>query len=87
VQVDPIKSVLKPHGSMLLKLIYYEPLSTFAVKFNLRRYTKAFASTLVLHGDVAVVGRGLHSSISQLNLSRFCHFSNPLNTPKSLNTA
>ena len=33
-----MKPVLKAPGSMLLKLIYDEPLSTYAFKFNLRRY-------------------------------------------------
>jgi len=41
MQVDPMKPVLKAPGSMLLKLIYDEPLSTSAFKFNLRRHTKA----------------------------------------------
>ena len=39
MQVDPIKSVLKAPGSMLLKPICDEPLSNFAFKFILRRYT------------------------------------------------
>ena len=39
VQVDPMKSVLKAPGSMLLKLRYDGPLSNFAFKFDLRRYT------------------------------------------------
>ena len=41
VQVDPIKAELKAPGSLTLKLIYDEPLSTFALKLNLRRYTLA----------------------------------------------
>ena len=40
-QVDPIKPTLKPPGSNLLTPKYEEPLSSFAVKFNLRRYTEA----------------------------------------------
>ena len=39
-----MKPVLKVPGSMLLKLIYDEPLSTFAFKFNLRRYTEGWTS-------------------------------------------
>jgi len=31
---------LKPPGTMRLKLKYHEPLSNFAFKFNLHRYTK-----------------------------------------------
>jgi len=34
-----MKPVLKSPGSMLLKLIYDEPLSTSPFNFNLRRYT------------------------------------------------
>jgi len=39
VQVDPIKPKLKPPGTKRLKLKYDELLSTFAFKFNLRRYS------------------------------------------------
>ena len=39
VQVDPINPTLKAPGSMHLKLRYDGPVSTFAFKFNLRRYT------------------------------------------------
>ena len=39
VQIHPITPVLKAPGYMLLKPIYDEPLSTFAFKFNLRRYS------------------------------------------------
>jgi len=39
VQVDPIKPKLKTPGTNLLTLNCDEPLSTFAFKFNLRRYT------------------------------------------------
>jgi hypothetical protein len=41
VQVDPIKSTLKPPGTKRLNLQYDEPLSNFAFKFNLCRYTVA----------------------------------------------
>ena len=41
VQVDPIKPTLKAPGSGRLKLKCDEPLSNFAFKFNLRRYTQA----------------------------------------------
>jgi len=41
VQVAPIKPTLKAPGSKRLKLNFYGPLSNFAFKFNLRRYTKA----------------------------------------------
>ncbi len=39
VQVDPIKPTLKAPGTKRLKLEYDEPLSNFAFKFNLRRYS------------------------------------------------
>jgi hypothetical protein len=38
VQIDPIKPKLKAPRYVLLKLIYDEPRSIFAFKFNLRRY-------------------------------------------------
>jgi len=37
--VDPIKPALKAPGTKRLELIYDGPLSNFAFKFNLRRYT------------------------------------------------
>ena len=40
MQVDPIKPRLKAPGTRRLKLQYDELLSTFAFKFDLRRYTK-----------------------------------------------
>jgi hypothetical protein len=57
-----------------LKLKCDELLSTFAFKFNLRRYQEVRAAvapipTLVLCWDC---GRGLHSSNFWLNLSAFC---------------
>jgi len=43
-QIDPIKPKLKPPGTKRLKLEYDGLLSNSAFKFNLRRYTKAFAA-------------------------------------------
>ena len=40
MQVDPIKPKFKPPGSKRLKLKCDVLLSNFALKFNLRRYTK-----------------------------------------------
>ena len=104
VQVDPMKPIWKPPGNKHLKLQCDIVLSTFALKFNLRRYMKVTGiqnmgntvSVLVrgsnklvieeaersLHDALCVirclvqkrfliVGRGLHSSTSQHNLSRF----------------
>jgi len=42
VQVGPIKSKLKSPGTKRLKLQCDEPLSSFALKFNMRRYSVAF---------------------------------------------
>ena len=44
VQVNPIIPKLKPPGTKLLKLNCDELLSTSAITFNSRRYTKAFAT-------------------------------------------
>jgi hypothetical protein len=41
VQVDPIKPTLNAPETKRLKLDYDEPLSNFAFKCNLRRYTMA----------------------------------------------
>jgi hypothetical protein len=44
VQVEPIKPTLKAPGTKLFKLQYDRPLSNFASKFKLRRYTTASPS-------------------------------------------
>ena len=41
MQVDPIKPTLKVPGSKRLKLMYDEPLSSFALNSILRRYVQA----------------------------------------------
>ena len=41
MQVDPIKPTLKAPGRTRLNIKYDEPLSNFAFKFKLRRYSKA----------------------------------------------
>ena len=43
MQVDPIDPTLKAPGSKRLKLNCDEPLSNFAFKFNLRRYSMSIA--------------------------------------------
>ena len=48
VQVDPIKPLLKPPVSMLLKLRYNGTLSMVAFNFNLRRYSAWTAPRLCL---------------------------------------
>jgi hypothetical protein len=49
VQVDPFKPALKAPGTKRLKLIHDGPLSNFAFKLKLRRYTKDALDTLVLN--------------------------------------
>ena len=75
MQVDPIKPTLKAPGSKRLKLDYDEPLLNFAFKFNLRRCNEACMANpdiaRATGGGKYLIGRGLHSSTFQLNLSRF----------------
>jgi hypothetical protein len=49
VQVAPIKPTLKAPGTKRLKLDYDAPLSSVAFKFNLRRYTKGWPKTCIVH--------------------------------------
>ena len=53
MQVDPIKPMLKAPGTERLKLEYDELLSTFAFKFNLRRYTKVIVEVIPTDASVA----------------------------------
>jgi hypothetical protein len=54
-----------------LKLKYDEPLSNVAFKFSLRRYNlAAVIDARASELGRRYTGRGLHSSTSQLNLSR-----------------
>ena len=55
VQIDPMKPVLKAPGSMLLKLGNDAPLSNFAFKLNLRRYTSLLAEHRQHKGAVVAV--------------------------------
>ena len=60
VQVDPINPTLKAPGTKRLKLKCDDMVSSFAFKFNLRRYTMAEAaarSDADGRGAVCVVGR------------------------------
>jgi len=67
VQVISTKPVLKAPGYFLFKLGCDEPLSNFAFKFNLRRYTKP--SILLHYADVESIDferhSGPHSTASQ----------------------
>jgi len=83
-----MKPTRKPPGTKRLKLEHEKLLFNFAFKFNLRRSTEAAAKRDERKAAAASPqqsplrappsqrmdpGRGLHSSTSQLNLSRFCH--------------
>jgi len=72
-----MKPELKQPGTKRLKLKYGNPLSSFAVKFNLRRYITAgelLSLSLNVTAGVAIgdAGRGLHSFTFQLNFGAFC---------------
>jgi hypothetical protein len=53
VQVDPVKFTLKAPGTNPSTLKYDGPLSTFAFKFNLRRYMEAGLDPAMLATDLA----------------------------------
>jgi hypothetical protein len=58
VQLDPVNTMLKAPGIKRLKLKRDVPLSNFAFKFNLRRYTSAAAPRrAVIQVSNAKVGR------------------------------
>jgi hypothetical protein len=58
VQVDPTKPKLKPPGIERLKLLCDQLLSSFAFRFNLRRYTMVgFAQPVEVGEQYQVVGR------------------------------
>jgi hypothetical protein len=71
VQVAPIEAKLKAPGTKRLKLRYHEPLSKFAFKSNLRRYSTVarFAQELLLEKGVSLV---LH--VKPVGLGEFCRF-------------
>jgi len=82
VQVDPIKPTLKAPGTKRLKLEYYKLLSSFAFKFNLRRYSWGGGASSTARWSPCPTsstatgsppwGRGLQKSTFQLNVSAFC---------------
>jgi len=63
VQVDPIKPMLKPPGTKHLELRYDKLHSSFAFKFNLRRYTTAYSTgteqEVAAAGTIVAVGPDL----------------------------
>ena len=86
MQVDPIKPTLKALRIKLLKLKYDKPLSIFAFNFNLRRHnldasgsrpnSRVLAMLRDFNGDgvdelTEMMGRGLRSLTSELNLRTF----------------
>ena len=62
-----------------MKLKYDEPLSNFALNFNVHLYVTVGGllgvsrTNELYHHQGAAAGKGLHSSTFHLNLSRFCH--------------
>ena len=50
MQVDPIEPTLKPNGTVCLKLTSDTLLSSFAFKFNLRRYIEGPARGVIRAG-------------------------------------
>jgi hypothetical protein len=68
VQVDPMEFVLKAPGTKRLKLECDKLLSSFAFKFNLRRYSKGTATA---EEGRCVYTRALHSSKFRLDVSTF----------------
>ena len=63
MQVDPIKPTLKAPGFKLLKLKMTEPLSHFAFKFSLCRYTKEESS----RWEATMWGRTRYYSLVELD--------------------
>jgi hypothetical protein len=72
VQVDPMKPTLKAPGSMHLNLRYEEPLSNFAFKFNLRRYTAVSVSNdLVTLYSLRTIRPGGELTVSVIHQTRY----------------
>jgi len=84
------KRTLKPPGTKRLKLQYDEPLSNFAFKFKLRRYTKYITVAKMANYDAALDGvktaGAQHSSAIQLNLHYSAQLEPFLTQKHTLNT-
>ena len=65
MQVDPVKPTLKALGIKLLKLNYDEPLSKFAFKLNLRRYSEVVNAVVEGAPDEAARLDGLYRTVFQ----------------------
>jgi len=61
VQVEAMKPSLKTPGSMLSKLIYDGPLSNFALKMNLHRYSTAAAANIRAAHSGAALAAGAYT--------------------------
>jgi len=70
VQVDPIKPTLKAPEIGHLTMEHNKLLSNFGFKFNLRRYIETDLNDRKEELKRSGLGRGLHLSTFQLNLSR-----------------
>ena len=66
VQVDPIKPKLKAPGTKRLKLKRDEPLSNFAFKINLRRYTMDVTAGLAARSGLELSDRILPIAVVHL---------------------
>jgi len=62
VQVDPIKPTLKAPGTKRLKPQYDELLSSFAFKFNLRRFNKDLDALARRHCVLHHVAREIYEN-------------------------
>jgi hypothetical protein len=70
-----MKPTLKAFGITLLKLKYDEPLSEFAFKFNLRRYSKDRLSIMVVLFSLGNVGGRLAAGAASdlvVGSGRYC---------------
>ena len=64
MQVDPLKPTLKAPETNRLKLEYQKMLSSFAFKFNLRRYNVVAAMMTVLVITLAIMVRWCRMTLS-----------------------
>jgi len=81
VQVDPINPTLKALGTKRLKLKCDEPLSNFAFKFNLRRYTLEGTSVQMANTTDAELAEALVMAKEYTNVSMAGAYTRPLFIP------
>ena len=61
VQAVPVQPILKPTGTKRWKLEYDEMLSSFAFRFNLRRYTKVTLA-IAFQRELAILKRRISAA-------------------------